>query len=106
MAVSTAPSEMYELILLNRFSVADLKSYLDKSEGKVTEKTMRADDTFSYWAALGASKEKVKTRAMYSSALDWFKLFRKDKPISLGVPTISTLLPQSRRSGGDDCQHV
>ena len=27
-----------ELILLNRFSVADLKSYLDKSEGKVTEK--------------------------------------------------------------------
>ncbi|WP_288785481.1 hypothetical protein [uncultured Bacteroides sp.] len=59
-----------ELILLNRFSVADLKSYLDKSEGKVIEKTMRADDTFSYWAALGASKEKVKTRAMYSSALD------------------------------------
>lgn len=46
---------------------------------------MRADDTFSYWATLGASKEKVKTRAMYSSALDWFKLFRKDKPISLGA---------------------
>ncbi len=74
-----------ELILLNRFSVADLKSHVEKSEGKVSEKTMRADDTFSYWAALGASKEKVKTRAMYSSALDWFKLFRKDKPIALGV---------------------
>lgn len=74
-----------ELILINRFSVADLKSHVEKSEGKVTEKTMRADDTFSYWATLGASKEKVKTRAMYSSALDWFKLFRKDKPISLGA---------------------
>ncbi|MGM9762534.1 MAG: phage integrase SAM-like domain-containing protein [Candidatus Cryptobacteroides sp.] len=46
---------------------------------------MSADDTFSYWATLGASKEKVKTSAMYSSALDWFKLFRKDKPISLGA---------------------
>ncbi len=60
-----------ELILLNRFSVADLKSYLDKSEGKVIEKTMRADDTFSYWAALGASKEKVKTcatRAVFNQA--------------------------------------
>lgn len=74
-----------ELIMLNRFSVADLKSHLEKSEGKMTEKNMKADDTFSYWAALGASKEKVKTRAMYSSALDWFKLFRKDKPISLGA---------------------
>ena len=30
-----------ELILLNRFSVADLKSHIEKSEGKVTEKTMR-----------------------------------------------------------------
>lgn len=74
-----------ELIILNRFSVADLKSYIDKSEGKVTEETMKADDTFSYWAALGASKDKVKTREMYASALDWFKLFRKDKPISLGA---------------------
>ncbi len=72
-----------DLIVLNRFSVSDLKDYLDKSEGKVTEKSMKADDTFSYWAALGASKDKVKTRAMYASALDWFKLFRKDKPISL-----------------------
>lgn len=70
-----------ELILLNRFSVTDLKSHLEKAEGKVTEKTMKADDTFSYWAA---SKEKVKTRAMYSSALDWFKLFRKDKPYFIG----------------------
>ena len=74
-----------ELIVLNRFSVTDLKSHLEKSEGKVTEKTKNADDTFSYWAALGASKEKVKTRAMYASALDWFKLFRKDKPILLGA---------------------
>ena len=74
-----------ELILLNRFSVADLKSHMERSEGKITEKTMKADDTFSYWEALGSSKEKVKTRAMYSSALDWFKLFRKDKPISFGV---------------------
>lgn len=72
-----------ELILLNRFSVADLKTYLDKSEGKVTEKSLKADDTFSYWAALRASKEKVKTKEMYSSALGWFKLFREDKPISL-----------------------
>lgn len=74
-----------ELILLNRFSVADLKSHVEKSEGKVTEKSLKVDDTFSYWAALGASKEKVKTQAMYSSALDWFKLFRKDRPISLGA---------------------
>lgn len=74
-----------ELILLNRFSVADLKTYLDKSEGKVTEKSLKADDTFSYWAALGASKEKVKTKEMYSSALGWFKLFRQDKPISLSA---------------------
>ncbi len=74
-----------ELIMLNRFSPAELKSRLDKSEGKVTEQTMKADDTFSYWSALGASKEKVKTREMYASALDWFKLFRKDKPISLGA---------------------
>ena len=72
-----------ELILLNRFSVTNLKTYLDKSEGKVTEKSLKADDTFSYWAALGASKEKVKTKEMYSSALGWFKLFREDKPISL-----------------------
>ena len=97
-----------ELILLNRFSVADLKSHVEKSEGKVTEKTMRADDTFSYWAALGASKEKVKTRAMYSSALDWFKLFRKDKPIYLGAvdTTIITrfakwLDEQKARNGTD-----
>lgn len=74
-----------ELMLLNRFSVAELKAYLDKSEGKVTDMTLKADDTFSYWTALGTSKEKVKTRAMYASALDWFKLFRKEKPISLGA---------------------
>lgn len=74
-----------ELIVLNRFSVTDLKSHIEKSEGKVTEKGIKADDTFAYWATLGASKEKVKTRAMYSSALDWFKLFRKDKAISLSA---------------------
>ncbi|MCM1504750.1 MAG: site-specific integrase [Muribaculum sp.] len=72
-----------ELILLNRFSVADLKNYLDKSEGKVTESALKADDTFSYWTALTSSKEKVKTKEMYASALGWFKLFRNDKPISL-----------------------
>ena len=97
-----------ELILLNRFSVVDLKSHMERSEGKVTEKTMKADDTFSYWEALGASKEKVKTRAMYSSALDWFKLFRKDKPISLGavdtaiITRFSKWLDEQKSRNGTD----
>jgi len=50
-----------ELILHNRFSVADLKSHVEKSEGKVTEKTMRADDTFfllgSTWRIERKSKD-------------------------------------------------
>ena len=97
-----------ELILLNRFSVVDLKSHMERSEGKITEKTMKADDTFSYWEALGASKEKVKTRAMYSSALDWFKLFRKDKPISLGavdtaiITRFSKWLDEQKSRNGTD----
>ncbi|MBD5302234.1 MAG: site-specific integrase [Bacteroides sp.] len=97
-----------ELITLNRFSVADLKTHIEKSEGKVTEKTLKADDTFSYWATLGASKEKVKTRAMYSSALDWFKLFRKDKPILLGavdtaiITRFSKWLDEQKARNGTD----
>lgn len=36
-------AKAHELIVLNRFSVGNLKSHIDRSEGKVTEKGMKAD---------------------------------------------------------------
>lgn len=46
------------------------------------------NDTFTYWANLSASKEKVKTRQMYDMALKRFREFRKDSSIQL--PDVST----------------